>query len=103
MTTNPTTVPDFTISKLTILDGEPNPRGHRLLAAFHLDLPIVEVRGCVLIEKATGVVVAHGPTGKTSRGHTASTAITDAALARAITRRAAAAYSGLTGREVSDE
>lgn len=94
---------DFTIEKLTIIDGEPNPAGNRLLASFTVVLPWLTIRGCVLVEKATGIVRAYGPKGLTPRGHTATTELTDPTLTRAITRRAAVIYSGYTGREVSDE
>ncbi|MFC0199258.1 hypothetical protein [Paracoccus rhizosphaerae] len=98
-----TAIPDFTITKLTVIDGQPNTRGNRLLASFNLNLAIMSVRGCVLIEKETGIVVAYGPAGKTSTGHKASAEITDPALARAVTRRASVIYGAFTGREVADE
>ena len=98
-----TGIPDFTITKLTFIDGQPNTRGNRLLASFNLNMPIMAVSGCVLIEKAAGVVVAYGPTGRTPGGHKASANITDPVLAREVTRRAAVIYGAFTGREVSDE
>ncbi|TJZ93859.1 hypothetical protein FA743_00865 [Paracoccus gahaiensis] len=98
-----TGIPDFTISKLTVIDGQPNTRGNRLLASFNLNMPITAVTGCVLIEKAEGIVAAYGPTGKTPGGHKASANITDPVLARAVTRRAAVIYGAFTGREMSDE
>ncbi|MDO5371096.1 hypothetical protein [Paracoccus sp. (in: a-proteobacteria)] len=94
---------DFTIEKLTVIDGEPNYAGNRLLASFTVVMPWITIRGCVLVEKATGIVRAYGPLGKTPRGHAASAELTDATLARAITRRAAVIYGAYTGREVSDE
>lgn len=97
------TATDFTITKLTIIDGPANTVGNRLLASFNLNFPSLAVRGCVLVEKASGIVVAHGPAGKTTSGHQASTAITDPVLARAVTRRAALIYGAFTGRELSDE
>ncbi|CAM3388531.1 hypothetical protein PANO111632_17290 [Paracoccus nototheniae] len=98
-----TPIPDFTIAKLKIIDGGPNERGARLLASFELQIIGLIIEGCVLIENSVGVVRAGGPIGKTSQGHKASVAILDPVLKRALTRRIAAAYSGLTGREVADE
>lgn len=98
-----TTIPDFSIVKLTVIDGEANVAGNRLLASFNLTLPTMTVQGCVLVEKASGVIVAFGPNGKTATGHTASARFTDPALARQITRRAGVIYSAFTGREVVDE
>lgn len=97
------TTPDFTISKLSILDGPPNARGARLLAAFNLTIAGLGIEGCVLVENAMGITKAHGPIGKTSHGHKASVFISDPVLQRAIARRAATAYSGLTGRALCDE
>lgn len=97
------TIPDFTITKLTVIDGQPNERGNRLLASFNLNLPIMAVSGCVLIEKAEGIVAAYGPTGRTPGGHKASAMITNPAMVRAVTRRAAIIYGAFTGRELSDE
>lgn len=94
---------DLTISNMLIVDGTPNIHGNRLLASFTVKLPMVAVHGCVLVEKANGIVVAGGPEGRTTKGHRATTKFTDAALTRAITRRAAAVYTASTGREVLDE
>lgn len=98
-----TAIQDFTITKLTVIDGAANSVGNRLLASFNLNFPSLAVRGCVLVERASGIVVAHGPIGKTTTGHAASTAITDPVLARAVTRKAALIYGAFTGRELSDE
>ena len=95
--------PDFTITKLSVIDGSPNERGTRLLASFGLQFAGLEIDGCVLIETKDGIARACGPIGKTSKGHKATVAISDPALQRALTRRVAVAYSGLTGREVADE
>lgn len=94
---------DFTIRDMAVIDGAPNHRGNRLLASFTVDLAAVVVSGCVLIEKASGIVIAGGPEGKTAKGHKASAQFNDPALARAITRRAATIYTACTGREVMDE
>lgn len=94
---------DFTITDLTVIDGRPNASGNRLLASFNLAAAGIALTGCVLIEKASGVVRVGGPDGRTTRGAKAGGQITDPALARAVTRRAAVAYGALTGREVCDE
>ena len=94
---------EFTIRDMAVIDGDPNHRGNRLLASFTVNLPILAIYGCVLIEKANGIVLAGGPEGKTARGHKASARFSDPALARAITRRAATIYTACTGRELMDE
>lgn len=94
---------DFKIANLTVIDAAPNPVGNRLLASFTIVLPLARIRGCVLLEKADGLVKAMGPLGKTSSGRPVGVDITDPALARAITRRAAMIYSAFTGRDLSDE
>ena len=91
---------DFTIRDMAVVDGAPNHRGNRLLASFTVKLPMLAVYGCVLIEKSDGIVVAGGPEGRTTKGHKATMKFTDAALTRAITRRAATIYTACTGREV---
>ncbi|WP_146612585.1 hypothetical protein [Paracoccus sediminilitoris] len=103
MTTNPTTVPDFTIHNLNIINSEPNKIGNRLLAVFDLWISGLKVCGCVLTEKNTGIVTAHGPIGKTHRGDNVRIHLADPALGRAVTRRVAMAYVALTGFEVADE
>lgn len=95
-------VPDFTITKLKVVNGQPSRAGNRLLASFTVSLPWMVIRGCVLLEDENGIVTAHGPRGN-SGGHGIGTDLTDAALQRAITRRAGAIYTGYTGRELSDE
>ncbi|MFN4128575.1 MAG: hypothetical protein ACK4GC_01985 [Paracoccaceae bacterium] len=97
------TIPDFTITKLRILDGPPNDHGRRLLATFSLQVSGLVVTGCCLSESAEGIARAQGPIGKTAKGHSAVTTFHDPAVFRAITRRAAQAYSALTGRELSDD
>lgn len=97
-----TAYPDFTITKLNIIDGQPNDRGSRLLATFTLQVAGLGVTGCCLTERE-GIARAQGPIGKTAKGHSAVTTFLDPVLYRAVTRRAAQAYSGLTGREVADE
>lgn len=96
------TTPDFTISKLRLIDGPPNDHGSRLLATFSLNIVGLVVTGCCLTER-DGIARAQGPIGKTARGHNAVTTFQDPAVFRAITRRAAQAYSALTGRELSDD
>ena len=96
-------IPDFTIKKMTVFDGQSNMQGNRLLAAFDLSLNGMKVRGCLLTEKADGVVKAKGPIGKTHRGVDISVTFGDPAIARAVTHKAAVAYCTLTGREVADE
>lgn len=98
-----TAIPDFTINKLTVIDGPPNMRGSRLLATFDLHIVGMAIEGCVFIENSEGIARACGPIGKTSKGHKATVAISDPVLQRALTRRTAVAYGGLTGREVADE
>lgn len=98
-----TTLPDFLIRDLTVIDGAPNVAGNRLLATFTLGTSAIAIRGCVLIEKASGIVRVGGPAGKTTKGFAVGAQITDEAFSRAVARRAAAAYSALTGREVFDE
>ena len=97
-----TTIPDFTITKVRILDGAPNAQGRRLLATFSLNIIGLVVTGCCLTERE-GIVRAQGPIGKTAHGHSAVTTFLDPALFRAVSRRAGQAYSALTGRVVSDE
>ena len=94
---------DFTITKMTVINGAVNMQGNRLLAAFDMAMNGMKVRGCVLTEKADGVVKAKGPIGKTHRGIDISVTFDDPAIARAVTRKAAVAYCTLTGREVADE
>ncbi|WP_277019455.1 hypothetical protein [Paracoccus hibiscisoli] len=98
-----TTIPDFTITKLTVIDAPVNLAGNRLLAVFDLILCGMRICSCVLTEKDTGVVKAAGPLGKTHRGHDIRVSFEDPAIARAITRKAAEAYGVLTGRELSDD
>lgn len=98
-----TAYPDFTITDLAVIDGKANDSGNRLLASFNLSASGVVLKGCVLIEKASGVVRVGGPDGKTTRGVKVGGHITDPVLYRAVTRRAAVAYGALTGREVCDE
>lgn len=97
------TIPDFTIAKMTIIDGAMNMQGNRLLAAFDMSMNGMRVRGCVLTEGSDSVVKAKGPIGKTHRGIDISVTFEDPAIARAVTRKAADAYGVLTGREVADE
>lgn len=97
-----TTDHEFTITKVNIIDGQPNDRGARLLATFTLRIAGLGVTGCCLTER-DGIARVQGPIGKTAGGHSAVTTILDPTLFRSVTRRAAQAYTGLTGREVSDE
>ena len=94
---------DFTITDLRILDTGPNVAGTRVLAAFGIDITGIRMSGCILIEKPDGLVIAKGILGKAHKGDKISAQFTDVGLQRAITRRVAEAYTGLTGREVSDE
>ncbi|KIX18476.1 hypothetical protein [Paracoccus sp. 228] len=94
---------DFSIIKMVVIDAAVNMQGNRLLAAFDMAMNGMKVRGCVLTEKADGVVKAKGPIGKTHRGVDISVTFDDPAMARAVTRKAALAYCTLTGREVADE
>lgn len=98
-----TTIPDFTITKMAVIDAAVNMQGNRLLAAFDMAMNGMKVRGCVLTEKLDGVVKAKGPIGKTHRGIDISVTFDDPAIARAVTSKAADAYCALTGREVTDE
>lgn len=93
----------FNIAAVSIIDAPVNAIGNRLLASFNLSVAGLRIHGCVLIEKATGVVQAEGPRGKTHSGISINTRFEDPALARAVTRRMAEVYTNLTGREVSDE
>lgn len=98
------TIPDFTISGLTVIDGKANQSGNRLLASFNVDLSVITLAGCVLIEKGDcGTVRVGGPNGKTTAGKPVSAHFTDPAFARAVSRRAAMVYAACTGRELSDD
>lgn len=94
---------DLTISMLVVIDGPENTNGNSLLAVFDLRISGINIASCVLTRKRDGIVKASGPMGKTHRGHQITVTLEDPALARAITRKAATAYSALTGREVVDE
>lgn len=94
---------DIQITALKITDAEPNQIGNRLLALFDVTLSGLCIQTCALIEGADGIARVKGPMGKTHKGESVRVTITDAALERAITRRAASLYTACTGRELEDE
>ncbi|SFP62967.1 hypothetical protein [Tranquillimonas alkanivorans] len=88
----------FQIAKLAVIDAEPSPAGNRLLATFDMQIAGMRIGGCVLVERADGRVIAHGPQGKTKSGHKAHVSVQDERLRKAITERASVLYEGFTGR-----
>lgn len=94
---------DFTINALTVMNGEPNPSGSRMLASYDISVSGVRIKNGVLIQNKDGITTAKGLIGKTNKGTQISAQYEDPALARAITRAVINAYTGLTGKELNDE
>lgn len=92
---------DFTLTKMTVIDGEPNSEGNRLLASFETLVMGIRLRGLLLIQKGDGQIACSGSNGKTRRGHLVSMHIEDPELRCAIIGRAAKLYEGFTGRQVT--
>ncbi|WP_320176717.1 hypothetical protein [Roseovarius pacificus] len=88
---------------MRIIDAPANPSGTTILAAYDIVIDGITLKGCVMTESATGTVTARGLLGKTNNGSKISAQFTDAELALEVSRKAADAYSALTGRTVSIE
>ncbi|MBC7147703.1 MAG: hypothetical protein H5U24_20285 [Thioclava marina] len=91
-----------TILQLTVLNGKPRGGGERLLASFTLSHAGMSVKGCTLIEQATGKVVAVGPRGSSRAGTKIMTSFSDPVLAEMIAERADAAYRALIGKSAME-
>lgn len=94
---------DFSITRMGVINSEPNLSGTRVLASYDLTISGITLKGCIITESPDGIASAKGLLGKTNKGDKISAQFTDPALARAITRKAVEAYNALTGREVLDE
>lgn len=92
----------FTIRKMTIIDGRPNHAGNRLLASMEMTVNGIQARGFLLIEKKDGRIVCNGSKGKTDSGQPMSMFIEDHELRAAIVERASMLYSGFTGRQIGE-
>lgn len=92
---------NYTVISMTVVEAKPNVYGNRVIAAFDLATSGIKVFGCVLMEQDNGGIICSVPTGKTKSGNKVRVAFGDAASA--ITERAVAAYTALTGRELSAE
>lgn len=89
---------DFTIRTLSVINGQANNAGNRLLASFNMEIAGLYLSGCVLILKADGTVTAAGPAGKSRNNVPINTRIADPELNREVTRRACEIYKLFTGQ-----
>ena len=87
----------FTIRTLTVINGQANNSGTRLLASFNMDIAGLQISGCVLVRKADGRVLAAGPAGKSRSNVSIHTRIADPNLEGAATDRAHQIYNVLVG------
>ncbi|MCC5968386.1 MAG: hypothetical protein JJU15_00380 [Pararhodobacter sp.] len=94
---------EFTIRTLSVINGQANAAGNRLLASFNMEIAGMFITGCVLILKADGTVSAAGPAGKSRNNVAINTRIADEVLARAVTERACRIYELFTGRDLEAE
>lgn len=96
-------MPDLTIKTMTVIDAPANLSGTRVLASYDLIISGITMKGCIITESPDGIVTAKGLLGKTNKGDKISAQFTDPALSRSITRKAADAYTALTGKELNHE
>ncbi|MDU9005756.1 hypothetical protein QO231_18150 [Sedimentitalea todarodis] len=91
------------IKTMTVIDAPENQVGNRLLAIFDILSSGIMIRGCVLLRKSGGQLVAKGPIGKNHVGGAIRAEFVDTEVKDAIASKAARAYAALTGREAPDE
>ncbi|SDL72199.1 hypothetical protein [Aliiruegeria lutimaris] len=94
---------NYSIATMSVIDGPANGIGNRLLALFDLEVAGLRISNCLLVQNADGLALAKGPTGKNHKGNLIRAQFISPEVVRAVTRRAASAYTALTGRDLEDE
>ncbi|MAC79303.1 MAG: hypothetical protein CML66_14725 [Rhodobacteraceae bacterium] len=96
------TVPEFALSRIQIINAHENQNGVSLLAVFDLAIAGMKIRGCAMLKK-NGQIQVKGPVGSTHRGDTVRVSLEDAGLIQAVKERAEMIYEGFTGTVLATE